>query len=279
MCVCLQKIWSLIKLFDCERCRHLPSKSQKMIPLLRSTNLLKCSTNATLVRNPCGQRALHRLNVVRLNRSLLSLRGPHTYQFLQGLITNDIRQFLDKFHLPVRQSIYSLLLQANGRTLADFILHNVGKVTDYEQLGDERSGEFKGDPDHALLLECDPNLKANLSRLFKVYKLRKNVELSEEDQRSVWCIWSPDLQPCDLKKHRDDSLLLSEDPRLSYLGYRCLSTAMNYGQLVDQLQLLNIIDPAKHCLNEVDVADYVRHRYRLAIGEGILNLVLNCSAI
>lgn len=231
----------------------------------RSTNLLRCSS---LLRN--GRRGVHQLNAVKLNRALLSLRGPDTYPFLQGLITNDIRQFLDKFNLPVRQSIYSLLLQANGRTLADFLLHNVGKRTDYERLDDERSGEFQGDPDHALLLECDPNLKANLSRLFKVYKLRKNLELSEEDRRSVWCVYSPDLErPCELSEHRDDSLLLSEDPRLSQLGHRCVTTASSYEQLTDQLHSLKLIDPAKHRLNEVDVADYVRHRYRLAIGEGI----------
>ena len=229
-----------------------------------------------MVEHRNGQRALHQLNVVKLNRTLLSLRGPDAYQFLQGLITNDIRQLLDKFNLPVRQSIYSLLLQANGRTLADFLLHNVGKRTDYERLGDERSGEFKGDPDHALLLECDPNLKANLSRLFKVYKLRKGVELSEENRRSVWCVYSPDLErTCELKEHRDDSLMLSEDPRLSHLGYRCVTTASGYDQLIDRLQSLKLIDPAKHRLNEVDVADYVRHRYRLAIGEGISDFLWN----
>ena len=149
-------------------------KKESLNSLLKSSYLLKDSLR---------RRNLHRLNVVKLkNRSLLNLKGQDTFQFLQGLITNDIRQFLNKFNQSngelvkqsVRKSIFSLLLQSNGRTLADFILHNVGKVTDYEQLSEGRSNEFKGDPNHSILLECDSNIKTNLIKLFKIYKLKKS---------------------------------------------------------------------------------------------------------
>ncbi|WP_264704421.1 CAF17-like 4Fe-4S cluster assembly/insertion protein YgfZ [Wolbachia endosymbiont (group B) of Apotomis betuletana] len=50
------------------------------------------------------------------NRSLISLYGPDTRDFLQGVITNDINK------LSSQQAIYSLLLNPQGKYLYDFFL-------------------------------------------------------------------------------------------------------------------------------------------------------------
>lgn len=229
-----------------------------------------------LLRSVCSfiklKRNSHRLNVVKLNRTLLDLKGSDTFQFLQGLITNDIRQFLSEFHLPNKQSIYSLLLQTNGRTLADFILYNYGKITEYKQRlknGRLSNDDFEGDLNHSIILECDPNIKANLLKLLKIYKLKKNLELNENNRLSVWCIYSPDLQEFKLKEFKDDLLMLNKDPRLDHLGYRCLTTKEDtFEQLFDRLKSLNLIE-SKQNLNEVKLIDYIHHRYKLGIGEGM----------
>ena len=230
-----------------------------------STCLWSCSSFRTI------SRGVHQLSVVKLNRTLINVRGADTFQFLQGLISNDIRQFMNNFRLPVRRSIYSLLLQTNGRTLADFILYNNGKQTDYKQLGNGRlSSDFEGDQDHSVILECDTNIKSNLLRLLKLYKLKKNVEISENHQQSIWCIYAPDCKAFELRERNDDSVILTRDPRLSYLGYRCVSNESEFNQISNRLQS-SLIKPDEHRLNEVKLPDYVHHRYRLGVGEGVID--------
>lgn len=55
------------------------------------------------------------------NRSVISLYGPDTGDFLQGVITNDINK------LSSQQAIYSLLLSPQGKYLYDFFLIEYGK--------------------------------------------------------------------------------------------------------------------------------------------------------
>ena len=56
------------------------------------------------------------------HRSLLRVRGVEALQFLQGIVTNDTR-YLSKSHENHLPSLYSLMLNTQGRLLYDLILY------------------------------------------------------------------------------------------------------------------------------------------------------------
>lgn len=54
------------------------------------------------------------------NRSVLKVQGQDTSSFLQGIITNDMRQLLEEHSLT---AMYSHMLNVQGRTLYDILLY------------------------------------------------------------------------------------------------------------------------------------------------------------
>ena len=84
------------------------------------------------------------------HRRLLRLTGPDTAEFLQGLVTNDVR----------RAPCWSALLTPQGKYLADFLI-----VPDGERL----------------LIDVDEGLAGDLIRRLSMYKLRSDVALEPTD--------------------------------------------------------------------------------------------------
>jgi folate-binding protein YgfZ len=82
-------------------------------------------------------------------RRILSLTGPDTHDFLQGLITNDIKKLDDGL-------VYAAILTPQGKYMADFFL------------------KAEGD---AVLLDVAENLGDMLTQRFSMYKLRAAVEI------------------------------------------------------------------------------------------------------
>ena len=85
------------------------------------------------------------------SRRILRLTGPDTFDFLQGLITNDIKR-LD------RGLVYAALLTPQGKYLADFFL--------------------KADGD-AVLLDADEAQADMLMQRLSMYKLRADVMIEQ----------------------------------------------------------------------------------------------------
>ena len=83
------------------------------------------------------------------NRRLLRLSGPDTAEFLQGLVTNDVR----------RAPIYTALLSPQGKYLADFFI-----IPD-------------GD---GFLLDVPAEQADDLLRRLTMYKLRAKVDITED---------------------------------------------------------------------------------------------------
>ena len=83
------------------------------------------------------------------NRRLLRLSGPDTAEFLQGLVTNDVR----------RAPIYTALLTPQGKYLADFFI-----IPD-------------GD---GFLLDVPAEQADDLLRRLTMYRLRAKVEITED---------------------------------------------------------------------------------------------------
>lgn len=87
------------------------------------------------------------------NRTVLRLTGADRTEFLQGLITNDIKGLSDGM-------IYAAMLTPQGKYLADFFL------------------VAEGD---AILLDVHSSLAPGLTQRLNMYKLRADVQISATD--------------------------------------------------------------------------------------------------
>nr|CDP90586.1 Bm3944 [Brugia malayi] len=92
------------------------------------------------------------------HRGLLRAKGKEVFQFLQALVTNDIRS-VDG------QAQYALLLNNRGRIVEDLIL--------YRQ-ADE------------ILIESDRSNQLKLRKLFEMFKIHKDVTIEEVTERYVY---------------------------------------------------------------------------------------------
>lgn len=182
------------------------------------------------------------------NRSLLRLEGAGADEFLQGLITQDIRALKNsKCALPVAVDeakgeslgLYSLLLNVQGRVIADCLIYRENEEN--------------------VLLECDAKLAKNLYNHFRMYKLKRKVTISEEKDLKVSALIpqgnfttqsiKEDLP--EISKNTSSSSIICLDPRkLPSLGFRIVSnqTLANFSAENDDA--------------------YTLLRYQLGVGEG-----------
>ena len=86
-------------------------------------------------------------------RRLFRLTGPDRVDFLQGLVTNDVR----------RAPVYAALLTPQGKYLADFFIVPEGE--------------------DALLLDVAADQAGDLLRRLSMYKLRAKVEIAEDPRQ------------------------------------------------------------------------------------------------
>lgn len=119
-------------------------------------------------------------------RALIRLTGRDVRDFLQGIITNDIRK------LSADKSLLALLLSPQGKFLAEFFLIEDGG---------------------AILMDTEKATLENLLKRLKLYKLRADVMI-EEDSRKLAVAWNGDELPV------KDSVLVTRDPRSPKIGYR-----------------------------------------------------------
>ncbi|MEX1036098.1 MAG: hypothetical protein WDZ54_09090 [Sneathiella sp.] len=175
------------------------------------------------------------LNITTLeNRAILVLTGEDVWDFLQNLVTNDMKAISES------QCLYAALLTAQGKFLHDFIIVKQGKV---------------------FLIDCAADRKNDLIRRLTLYKLRADVTISEREH----CIFAlygdgahmaanlPDKAGCALQN--SDNLCLV-DPRNAALGVRIIATAQ--------------FDPFE-AFPDATVKDedtYDSHRLHLGIPEG-----------
>ncbi|KAK9509693.1 hypothetical protein O3M35_006950 [Rhynocoris fuscipes] len=149
------------------------------------------------------------------NRSILKLNGDKCSDFLQGLITNDMKL------LESQEAIYAMFLNTKGRVLYDSII-------------------YKNTSDNSFLLECDVNSVESLQKHLNLYKVRKKIDITKADY-SVWAIFLPKLGGNDeFKLEFSEKCIVCADPRISDLGYRAIvpkdsdlianidNTSMNY---------------------------------------------------
>uniref|UniRef100_T1IZX7 Deacetylase sirtuin-type domain-containing protein n=1 Tax=Strigamia maritima TaxID=126957 RepID=T1IZX7_STRMM len=206
-------------------------------------------------------------------RGLIQVTGNEASNFLQGLITNDMRHFDEhetalsshaniKIGRPAqplssvsgpKKSMYSLILNIQGQILYDMILYNLAP-------GRKGSTNF--------LIECDAACLSELKDVLAKYRLRKKIELNDvTDQFTVWVLCnfpSPDANlPADVPPPEvvDPSkvTVLTKDPRTQSLGYRMILPPGIHPKVV-------LKDP----IIAPEINDsYVNLRHRLGVWEGI----------
>ena len=125
-------------------------------------------------------------------RSLISLTGADVRTFLQGVITNDIRQ------LSPKEPLYACLLNPQGKILFDFFLYDTGD---------------------ALLLDVWSDWAEALLKKLTMYKLRSDVALQVESSLGV-------AVQLDIEDELSKAIPLIDvsDPRLRALPKRAVFT-------------------------------------------------------
>ncbi|RWS09126.1 hypothetical protein B4U79_00525 [Dinothrombium tinctorium] len=212
---------------------------------------------------------------VRLsNKHLLSVRGKDTFSLLQGIVTNDIRHLYVNLDTSVHLNcIFAFMLRFNGRVFADLMMYTFNNQNNFAQ--NEASVVREGTDDDLVLIECDSSLSKQILDFINTHKLRKKVTIDFSNGYSVFSIY-PNIDAINAnlkfeltKQIRDRKLLLTKDPRLNLLGYRLL---IQNGSDVNFIS-----DIVKKSVSEATVDDYREYRYKLGVGEGIIDHpVENC---
>ncbi|MGE0094326.1 MAG: folate-binding protein YgfZ [Alphaproteobacteria bacterium] len=135
-------------------------------------------------------------------RALLSVTGPETRPFLQGLISNDIEK------VAPGRAIHAALLTAQGKYLHDFFIAMRG--------------------DGALLVDCEAARRDDLRKRLMIYRLRSKAMIEALDGWTVFAAWgNGTLEALHLGADAGAAAPLGEgvafaDPRLAALGARAL---------------------------------------------------------
>ncbi|XP_074662231.1 iron-sulfur cluster assembly factor IBA57, mitochondrial-like [Tubulanus polymorphus] len=209
-----------------------------------SSNGIKFSSTAAAAAADSGKI----MNSSQLkSRGLIKLTGNDTESFLQGLITNDLKCFTQhQCH-----SLYTMMLNVQGRILYDFLMYNIS----------EQNSTDVND----ILIECDSSAVTEVIATLKRYKIRKKVDISDvSDSLKVWTIFpnkipesSENLKDLDIVDE-SKATVISADPRLKSIGFRCL--------LPENTHISQVVKDTKIEENE-DL--YRIHRYQLGIAEGV----------
>lgn len=88
-----------------------------------------------------------------MTRTILEITGSEAEDFLQGLVTNDVKRLGEGL-------VYTAILTPQGKYLADFFLCRQGD---------------------AILLDVDESLAPGLTQRLNMYKLRADVQIAESD--------------------------------------------------------------------------------------------------
>lgn len=177
------------------------------------------------------------------NRSLIEVSGAQVSQFLQGLITNDMKHFDEG-----AQSMYAMFLNNKGRILYDTLLHKWGG-------------------DNTFLIECDKNVNRLLQRHLNIYKLKKDIKISDASQLlNLWALITP-LSIEEIFKTEDvaENVKMYKDPRLADLGFRVITTSD-----IDNFDLHYAM--GRDTVIKHTDEDYHNLRYKLGISEGAEDL-------
>lgn len=214
-------------------------------------------------KNPSKDHDIQSFQIQLHNRSVVQVSGTDASNYLQGLITNDMRHFEDGHTGSKSKSIYAMLLNHQGRVLYDTIIYATMK-----------------DGTVSFLLECDTVAVDDFCHHLKTYKIRKKIDVvTMGSECKVWAVFpnldtmhkanlhTTDFDPVASQIQTDFAIddkvcALTRDPRLATLGWRMILSCNVTPQVVLQ----------KSTLQTADKDSYSILKYRLGIGEGVSDL-------
>ena len=180
--------------------------------------------------------------VILENRGLICITGDDAREFLQNIITNDIKK------VDQNNSIFSALLSPQGKYLHEFFIIS---------------------SDNGYFLDCNNKSKEDLITHLSKYKLRSKVEI--KDISSEYVVGALSVQKFkDIQSESDkstDTILyrkspLFVDPRKKELGARILSSLEKLHLTIKKLNL-----------KIVDISVYFNQAHSLGVPEnGLFNL-------
>jgi len=137
-----------------------------------------------------------------IDRGILSITGPDSLAFLQGIVTNDLEKLNEK------TALYSAILTPQGKYLHDFFIF-----------------ELEGN----IHIDCPKNQIDSLEKKLNMYRLRANLEITKlGDAYSIISLTGPGISDI---MHPEQGIVNSElygkgivvfDPRLNQLGARAV---------------------------------------------------------
>lgn len=137
------------------------------------------------------------------DRSVISVTGPESRAFLQGLVSNDMAD------CGPGRAIYAALLTPQGKILFDFFVADSG------------AGGF--------LIDCAAAREADFLKRLALYRLRSKVEIVPRPDLGVAAIWygNPGME-ADMwyvvpSTEKDTALAVGPDPRHAELGPRLIA--------------------------------------------------------
>ena len=231
------------------------------------TSLLQIKNGLKIVQNYSTLPSNSKTLVCLYNRSIVQLAGNGVFNFLQGLITNDIRHLQNG-----AANIYTLLLNKQGRVLYDAII-------------------YKTENENVIFIECDNSIIDDIIKHMQMYDLRKKISIkSLQEEMKVWVLFDENLSsfqsnkrvckdedslseekllPCGIHDNKSfksiNNNFIYADPRLNELGNRILTSST-----VSDFEISKNIE-ANSSFKES--SKYKIFRYKLGIGEGVEDLV------
>lgn len=204
-------------------------------------------------------RNLSQLSCVHLdNKSVIQVSGKESSDFLQGLITNDMRH-LDE-NTGHGRSLSSFCLNPAGRILADVMIYKEDKEgTSY-------------------LMECDSQVSSSVLKHLVTHKLRKKLSISLNSKIKVYSIF-PSSIAVDAEADKrikvteviKDAFMLVNDIRLPVSLYRLISRDDSVFLDKDVGKILSEGLPLSSSDIQVQMQcmkDYTHFRHRLGLSEG-----------
>lgn len=120
------------------------------------------------------------------HRAVLRVAGAEARDWLQGLVTNDVRR------LSLETAVYAAMLSPQGKYLFDFFLIDAG--------------------DGAVLIDVAAERAAALAQRLAMYRLRRAVTVAAEPETQVALVWGEGPAP--------SAARAVADPRDAALGWR-----------------------------------------------------------
>lgn len=179
------------------------------------------------------------------SRTVIKISGQDSFNWFQGLVTNDVRQ-LEQQGSSIQ---YAFMLNNRSRIYADMFLYQVPNAA------------------KQLLVEIDSSLTEDFMKLLKMFKIRRKVEVKVDDEWDVSSVFfinesgEPTSKLLSQVNASKAELFCFPDPRCSLLGYRLLSAKSSGNiDMKSSFQQTNV--------RFDNPVNYITLRYRLGIGEG-----------